>query len=441
LGEYYEDDSAGLLMPSVIHSEFTVTCFYDCRLLSSLRGETVKQEKESRRWRPTNRQWLWAIGMAVALITIAISIYRLVKQYSLYGSLPGIFDEPPEWLSSPSIGPISVIALAALAVVVLLILGGARQGWTGFGGKSLWDWLQLLIVPLVLVTVGLWFGWSQDARQRVTEENRAMDTALQAYLDEMSRLLIEEDLHGAQPGDNLSDVARARTLTVLDQLDGARRGNVLQFLYEAELINKERPVVNLVDASLAEGSFFEEDFSGANLKGVDLGNSTLSYSTLDGTILSEAYMYKADLSEASLNDADLSNAHLNSADLSNASLDGTDLSNADLSSVDLSNASLVDTDLSDADLYQANLRNANLKGANLSNAFSWKADLSKANLEQANLSSVYIVDANLAGANLTDVQGITGQELAQDAASLGGATMPDGSKHPVEDDAPAGVGS
>ena len=78
---------------------------------------------------------------------------------------------------------------------------------TGFGDKTLWDVLQLLIVPLVLVGIGLLFEMQQAERQQAMEEQqqaledrraraeqklaeqRAQDEALQAYLDQMSNLL------------------------------------------------------------------------------------------------------------------------------------------------------------------------------------------------------------------------------------------------------------
>jgi hypothetical protein len=80
----------------------------------------------------------------------------------------------------------------------------------------------------------------------------------------MSQLLTDKDqpLHMAQPGDNLSSVARARTLTTLSRLDGSRKGSLLQFLYESGLIYKDKPVLNLSGADLTnlhEG----EDFPGA----------------------------------------------------------------------------------------------------------------------------------------------------------------------------------
>jgi hypothetical protein len=40
-----------------------------------------------------------------------------------------------------------------------------RSRW-GFRGKTVWDWMALLIVPLALVVIGLLFTMLQDARQQ-----------------------------------------------------------------------------------------------------------------------------------------------------------------------------------------------------------------------------------------------------------------------------------
>src|SRR4051812_33970101 len=124
--------------------------------------------------------------------------------------------------------------------------------------KTLWDWLGLLLIPLILAIGGILFTWSEnrsarrlqeqreaEARQveeqriveaRKIEEQRAQDAALQAYLDQMTQLLLHEKLRASQLEDEVRIVARARTLAVLRVLDGARRATVLQFLYEAGLI-------------------------------------------------------------------------------------------------------------------------------------------------------------------------------------------------------------
>jgi cytochrome c-type biogenesis protein CcmH/NrfF len=78
---------------------------------------------------------------------------------------------------------------------------GEKQGrkpWTlrELGGKTLWDWLQLLIVPVALSLITVAFAWQQDARQQRIEDQRAeaerelavqraQDEALQTYIDQM----------------------------------------------------------------------------------------------------------------------------------------------------------------------------------------------------------------------------------------------------------------
>ena len=71
--------------------------------------------------------------------------------------------------------------------------------------------------------------------------------------------------------------------------------------------------------------------------------------------------------------------------------------------------------LSNVDLSHAILRRADLRGANM----GW-ADLSRANLIEADLRRTHMLGAT----------GVTRQELEQQAYSLEGAVMPDGSKHP-----------
>src|SRR5215208_3279641 len=124
--------------------------------------------------------------------------------------------------------------------------------WTlkKLGGKTVWDWLHLLsalAIPVVLAGVGIWFAAQQDARQQQIEnqraqaeqalaEQRAQDEALQAYLDQMSTLLLEKDLRNSEPDSEVRSLARARTLTVLGRFDPSRKRQVMRFLVEADLI-------------------------------------------------------------------------------------------------------------------------------------------------------------------------------------------------------------
>jgi hypothetical protein len=120
--------------------------------------------------------------------------------------------------------------------------------WLGFRGKTLWDWLQLLIVPAILI--GVTFAWSatqtrsdnrrEDRRieaDRVAAEEARRDATLQAYLDQMSGLMLHERLLTSRPGAGVRAVARTVTLTTLRRLNGGRKGEVVRFLKEAGLID------------------------------------------------------------------------------------------------------------------------------------------------------------------------------------------------------------
>jgi uncharacterized protein YjbI with pentapeptide repeats len=280
-----------------------------------------------------------------------------------------------------------------------------KQSRWGFRGKTVWNWLELLIVPLALAVIGLAFSVHQDARQQRFEDQRAeaerelaeqsaQDEALQAYLDQMSQLMLERKLLEAEPGDPVHTLAQARTSTAILRLDAEHNESVTHFLIDSGLAVRSEASARLLRGS----TLSHAKLSGAHLPNADLGDADLS---------------GADLSNALLLNANLIVADLSGADLSNALLDNADLV-AHLPNADLSGASLIGADLSDANLFSADLSDANLISA----------DLSRANLSDANLS-----DANLENANLSGADGITNAEVEQQAVSLVGADMPNGQNY------------
>ena len=61
-----------------------------------------------------------------------------------------------------------VLLIAMSAIFLLLILGGYifNWSWTGFRGNTLWDWLKLLVLPVVLTVGGIWFNMQQNRASR-----------------------------------------------------------------------------------------------------------------------------------------------------------------------------------------------------------------------------------------------------------------------------------
>lgn len=265
--------------------------------------------------------------------------------------------------------------LVALVVFVFL---GYRLGWqwTGFPPKRLFDWMQILVIP-VAVAIGT-FVLNRAAKRRDDEAQarHAEEASLQAYLDYMSRLLTDPDrpLRRSQLGDNLSVVARAQTLTALGRLeDGGRKRTVLQFLYEAGLIERKRPIISLAGAYVVGANLQGADLRGAGLEGAKLGRAKLGRA-----FLMRAAVVAADLQEAYLRGAFLMDADLRVANLRRADLVGADLVGARLKGADLGGANLGGAKLGGADLRGADLGGTRLQGANLQ-----EADLRRANLEGA----------------------------------------------------------
>lgn len=324
---------------------------------------------------------------------------------------------------------LAALAVLAWSIVIPLIHTGRPPDWTGFGpipgvpastrvslaqpAKTLWDWLQLLaalLIPVVVAYAGLAFTRQQSrterkiADDRLQEERRIADdrqkeSVLETYFDRVSQLLLDQGARGLKDRPEVQAVARARTVTTLRRLDGARNGFLLRFLRESRLMEAHNVSIDLSRADISGADLGGADLHGANLSGVDLSRANLRASDL-----SEANMAGADVSAADLRGAHLTNAHLYEATLIDANLSETymreaNAAGANLRAANLCAANLISADLSGANLRRATLRGANLVGANLNGAYLCEADLRGATLRGADLS-----DADLTGASISDEQ-------------------------------------
>jgi Pentapeptide repeats (8 copies) len=248
-----------------------------------------------------------------------------------------------------------LLITAVWVTVLVLILVGYPLQWTGFREKTLWDWMQLLLtatVTSIIAYLGQKISSQQYLGQQEAEENRAQAEALEAYLDQIGQLLLDDErpLRKTGEGDEERTIARAWTLAVLSRLSGARRGTVVQFLYEADLITRKtsriipgKDTINAPRESNIEDiqRWIIESTTGDIPRWitrggiVDLRGADLSRSSLDATILGKAHLAGADLSGANLSGAQLSTyreGFLRVADLSDTNLSGANLSNVTLAS-------------------------------------------------------------------------------------------------------------
>jgi uncharacterized protein YjbI with pentapeptide repeats len=304
-------------------------------------------------------------------------------------------------------------------VVSVIVYGYvARPGWIGVSGKKFWDYLELLIVPAALAVGVAWLNWAQRKREREAEvaqqrreleiqDQRSQDESLQAYLDQLTQLLVtqgDHELIRMRVDEGTREVIRARSEPLLRSLDPTRRWSLILFLSVMGLLAKDHPVVSLART---------------DLRGVDGRDAPLE----------GIYLEEANLSKANLSGANLSGANLERANLSGTDLRGANLSGANLNWANLKWATLIRTDLSQASLYEADLSYANLGKADLSRATLGRSNLYAASLYETHLSYTYLKEANL-----SNVVGVTNEELERPANLhevnfLEGATMPDGQKY------------
>ena len=167
-------------------------------------------------------------------------------------------------------------------------------------------------------------------QQRELEEQRAewqrelaQGTALQAYYEQIGKLLTEYDLRNTQR-EEVRELARGQTFTVLQEVDGNGKGSLLAFLYGAGLIGAKKPAVALYGANLQRANLQDASLIGASLIGAKLQDADLQGADLQAANLKDASLQRANLQRADLQeDADLRGANLLKADLRGADLRGT----------------------------------------------------------------------------------------------------------------------
>ena len=206
------------------------------------------------------------------------------------------------------------------------------------GGKTIWDWLELLVVPILIVLATARLASIDTSRQTELNrqfndiqkqrdkdvENRNQQDLLLEYMDKISELAKQQLLNSADNNSKTNKIiATARTISTLRALDSNRKGELIQFLSTAHLIKVDNPIINL----------FSADLTNANLKASILRKADLSATLLLRANLWSANLIEADLGgamlvEASLEKASLEKANLKKANLKETKLDQTNLDGA-----------------------------------------------------------------------------------------------------------------
>jgi hypothetical protein len=137
---------------------------------------------------PQTRRWLLCVGAVVGALTVAIIVFAINGRawpwtgFAGSGSLWSWLELLVQPLALASLIArlttslrawrvwLRVLAAGSLVLAAIVFAGYHwHWRWTGFAGKQLWDWLSLLLFPIVIVLLPEWArrGEPFGARARV----------------------------------------------------------------------------------------------------------------------------------------------------------------------------------------------------------------------------------------------------------------------------------
>ncbi len=310
------------------------------------------------------------------------------------------------------------ILLAILSVSFILIFF-YPLAWTGFitniGGietrKTLWDWLELLIIPIVLAVGGYLFRKSEVRLTREQFIDDESEKAITNYIDYV------EDFLPTSPkkiDQTEVEILKARTQMLLRKLDSERKGLVIRFLYDLSLIKSDNPVIDFRFSELSQLRMANENLSRISLTGsrLDRGNfegshlndANLASCSMIATKFPFANLHKASFDYSIINRGDFYRAKLKNASLIKTVAPNSNFHEADLEGARFRSAYLVRANFSGANLTGASFVNADLRNANLSKTILVGANLRDANLMYANIRGADLTSADLTNAIVTQNQ-------------------------------------
>ncbi len=270
-------------------------------------------------------------------IFLFLFAFLIVVAIGLINDVYGFVTDMP-WLRG--ILPL-LLLLLIIANVAIVSNWISNFKWSGFQKKSFWDWLQLLIVPLMLALGAFYLNSAADFRDYQIAQERKQQEILTDYFSKMQGLIVETKkiketsgytkLHPKDEAARLlpefRSTAQALTLSVLEQLDGERKGKVITYLAESQLITanndnqSSRPEIKLDGANLQKLELKDQVFSYINIAGADMTSTELS-----DILISDSDLSRVNLTEAVLQYVTFKNSNLSGVNLDGASLTNTNIS-------------------------------------------------------------------------------------------------------------------
>ncbi len=272
--------------------------------------------------------------------------------------------------------------------------------------KSLWDFLELAGIIIIPVSI-VFLGYEFDKKQRQRDYEHEKSDIFQKYLEDISQLLVNNEIYNSQPRDTIQYLAEMKTKVIIRRLenDHNRQETIFLFLLDSNLMpyifNSDKYIYKVC-------SSFDDD---------DDDDNDYDLVAIDRLKFETWNLEKVNIKE-SIGQFKIDNWNLENIKLKEIDLNGIYFKNANLKNANFKGASLKEANLKNACLRNANFKNANLinskfRDADLTGVSFEEAILEGANLKESNLKNACLRNANLRNANLKNVKNITLEQIKE----------------------------
>ena len=242
------------------------------------------------------------------LIMILIGVIPIIILFwSAYMNSRGAF-----WYAGQYIPALSAQELAQFGETKILVLP-----------KTMWDFLQLLIVPFLLGVFGVFYTQQRVRLDQKIADDQKNEEILQKYIESVGEIILgagyDKDKENPIFSKNQVTISEARTQLVFRQLDVKRKSNVVYFLYNSNLIggilpgrdpfggiDHTRPRI----LSLKKMDLSSIDLSHSDLPGINLSQSDLTKANFENAKMPSAILFDTEHKEIRIKGANFKNATL-----------------------------------------------------------------------------------------------------------------------------------
>ena len=336
----------------------------------------------------------------------------------------------------------TIFSIAGLTIIYIFVQhfvfgNTAWADWTGFReytgsiakedrGKTLWDVLELVIIPVGGALIAYFFNKSlKENEQRLIDErvkiereiliDQQREIALQSYMMTMHNLIEKNDPCHSLPGDEIRNFVTTITQSTLNKLDGKRKGLVIKFLYGANFLYRKDPIVSLEYSDLSDIDLSNTDLESINFKLATLKNANFYQTKLKNASFEKVFLDSTKFYSTNLNNADFSYAYgenviFDLAVLSNANLENSYFPKASFDSADLTDANFEYAYLKSTRYFWSELTNTNFRSAILLEADFLNSYEKNTNFEYARLNNAIMPDGKKYDPGIHTVEYLTSKK-------------------------------